>query len=313
MKIGLHANQLDQRGHSTLMYDYASALKKYYGYDLSIVTSRPRTTHPMDRFSEFNCILYEDKKELPSIADREKFDVLYMIEAGLDLDSTPTNCKTGVHCVFDMSNPHGTVHAGVSEWLAKFFKRELWVPHIIDVQKTTETLHDDLGIPKDAFIIGRLGGYDQFDLSFVHTAIKRALDRRTDLWFVFLNTKSFIEHPRVKFIPFQAESSYKGKFINTCDAMIHARSDGETFGLAVGEFSSFNKPIITYDADYWWYMRSHLHILGDMALKYKNEEDAYQYLLQIDKDYVKDIQWDCYSERFSPKNVIDRFNDVFIK
>ena len=28
--------------------------------------------------------------------------------------------------------------------------------------------------------------------------------------------------------------------------MIHARDDGETFGLSIAEFSSMNKPIITY-------------------------------------------------------------------
>ena len=27
--------------------------------------------------------------------------------------------------------------------------------------------------------------------------------------------------------------------------MIHARSEGETFGLSIGEFSSKNKPVIT--------------------------------------------------------------------
>ena len=38
--------------------------------------------------------------------------------------------------------------------------------------------------------------------------------------------------------------NYKVKFINTCDAMIHARAMGETFGLAVAEFSKKNKPVI---------------------------------------------------------------------
>jgi hypothetical protein len=95
--------------------------------------------------------------------------------------------------------------------------------------------------------------------------------------------------------------------------MIHGRSDGETFGLAVAEFSSMNKPILTYDAPYWWYMRSHLHILGEKAITYKNEEELLSYLLQIDKEYVRDIDWDCYSTRFSPANVIERFNTIFIK
>jgi hypothetical protein len=212
-----------------------------------------------------------------------------------------------------MREEHGTVYAGVSEWLASFFKKELWVPHIIDVPKTQETLHSDLGIPKDSFIYGRLGGQEQFDIPFVHSAITKVLQKRSDVWYLFLNTKPFIQHERVKFLPFHPDLNYKSKFINTCDAMIHGRSDGETFGLAVAEFSSFNKPVITYDAPYWWYMRAHLHMLGDMAIKYKNEEEVLTYMLQMDKNYVSDVDWDCYSKKFTPHNVIHKFNEVFLK
>ena len=313
MKIGIHSNQLDQRGHSVTAYDYASALRKYFNYDVHIISSRPKSSHPMDKFKEFGYTLYEDVKELTEIVDKEKIDVLYMIRAGNNNEFTPSNCKTAIHCVFEMREPHGSVYAGVSEWLAQYYKMPLWVPHIIDIPAIKETLHNELNIPKNSFIIGRHGGMDQFDLPFVHSAIKKALDVRSDLYAIFLNTKPFIDHPRAKFIPFQAETSYKIKFINTCDAMIHARSDGETFGLAVAEFSALNKPVLTYDADYWWYMRAHLHMLGDKAIKYANEDVLLSYLLQIDKNYTKDIDWDCYSKRFSPKNVIGQFNEVFIK
>ena len=42
------------------------------------------------------------------------------------------------------------------------------------------------------------------------------------------------------------EPELKVSFINTCDCMIHARTDGETFGLAIAEFSTLNKPIISH-------------------------------------------------------------------
>jgi hypothetical protein len=313
MKIGLHANQLDCRGNSTVLFDYANAIRDILGYEPIVVSSRPLSTHPTERFSQFGCRLYEDPSELPGIIDKEKIDVLYMTKAGNVDKVTPTNCKTSIHCVFDMREQHGDVYAGVSEWLAGYFKKELWVPHIINMPKVDGTLHSELSIPKDAFILGRLGGTDQFDLPFVHSAIKLSLEKRSDLWFIFLNTKPFIEHPRVKFLPFHPDPFYKSEFINTCDGMIHARSDGETFGLAVAEFSALNKPILTYDAPYWWYMRAHLHMLGEKAITYKNGEDLLSYLLQIDKEYVKDVEWDCYSQKFSSKNVIKQFNDIFIK
>lgn len=313
MKIGLHVNQLDHRGNSTVVYDYAIALKNILGYTPTVISSREKSNHPMERFSEFGVHLYDDMNELPSIVDKENIDVLYMGRAGNNNEFTPKNCKTAIHAIFDMREPHGDVYAGVSEWLAKFFNKELWVPHIINTPKVNETLHSDLGIPKTDFIVGRLGGYDQFDVSFAHTAIAKVLGQRSDLWAIFLNTKPFIEHPRVKFLPFHPDPLYKSKFINTCDAMLHARTDGETFGLAVAEFSALNKPVITYDAPYWWYMKAHLDMLGDKAIKYRDEAELTTYLKDIDKEYVKDVEWDCYSVKFSPTNVIKKFEEVFIK
>lgn len=313
MKIGIHVNQLDHRGHGTVTYDYSLALRNILGHEPVIISSKERSTHPMKKFGQFECVLYETVSDLPKIVEQEKLDLLYMVKAGEDDNLTPSNCKTGIHCVFNMNHPHGNVYAGVSEWLAKVSNRDLWVPHIIDLPKTSETLHSEFSIPKNAFVVGRLGGYEQFDVIPAQNGLKFALEKRNDLWAIFLNTKPFIDHPRVKFIPFQPELEYKSKFINTCDAMLHGRSDGETFGLAVGEFSSFNKPVFTYDAPYWWYMRAHIDILGEKAILYKSSEELESYLLQIDKEYVKDVQWDCYSEKFSPYNVIKKFEEVFIK
>ena len=42
------------------------------------------------------------------------------------------------------------------------------------------------------------------------------------------------------------QQTQKVKFINTCNAMLHARSLGESFGLSCAEFAIKNKPIFTY-------------------------------------------------------------------
>jgi glycosyltransferase involved in cell wall biosynthesis len=311
MKIGLHAPAIDDRGNGTVLYDYAHALKYICGYDPIIISDKNTSIHVENRFSEFKCYLYNNiVNEVPYIIDKEKIEVLYMSRYGYN-EGIPLNCKTAIHCVFTMSDPHGNVYAGVSEWLAKQFGSNVWVPHIINLPKTSENLREKLGIPGDAFVIGRHGGGDQFNIPFVHSAIFRALETRKDLWGVFLNTIPFTNHPRVKFLPFNPDISYKSKFINTCDAMIHARLMGETFGLSVGEFSSFNKPVFTWDGD-GQYARAHIDMLGEKALLYKNEDEVLAYLLQIDKEYVDGVEWDCYSKRFSPENVIKQFKEVFI-
>ena len=312
MKVGIHPMMLDSRGNSTVSYDYAVALRDILGHEPFIVTSRPQSTHPLEMFKQFGSHFYEDPSELPGIIEREKIDVLYMPKAGTRDSITPPNVKTAIHCIFDMREEHGTVYAGVSEWLAKFFNKTLYVPHIINLPKTPDNIRSELGIPNDAFVIGRLGGYEQFDIQIAHRAIATALNQRSDLWAIFLNTKPFIDHPRAKFIPFQSDRMFKSQFINTCDAMIHARSDGETFGLAVGEFSSMNRPVITFDADYWWYMRAHIHMLDDRAILYKNEAELTTYLLDITKNYVAEVDWDRYSVQYSPENVIKKFQTVFL-
>lgn len=312
MKIGIHVPVIDDRGNATVTYDYAHALKHVLGYDPIIISDKYTSIHVESRFSEFKCHLYGNMPiDLPNIVDEEKIDVLYMARSG-QKEFFPTNCKTAIHCVFSMAEPHGNVYAGVSNWLAKSFGSDVWVPHIINIPKTNENLRDVFGIPADAFVIGRHGGNGQFNVPMAHAAIQRALNGRKDLWAIFLNTLKFIDHPRAIFLPFNPYIIYKSKFINTCDAMIHARSDGETFGLSVGEFSSFNKPIFTWDSAHPHYARAHIDMLGEKALLYKNEEELLSYLLQIDKAYVNGIDWDCYSKRFSPENVMKKFKEVFL-
>jgi hypothetical protein len=90
--------------------------------------------------------------------------------------------------------------------------------------------------------------------------------------------------------------------------MIHARTDGETFGLAIGEFSSLNKPIITCRSSK---DNAHLDILGDKAIIY----DSKPSLISIFKNIKEIIQsrndWNCYKE-YNPENVMKQFNSVFL-
>ena len=66
----------------------------------------------------------------------------------------------------------------------------------------------------------------------------------------FKNTPRFYDHPNIIHAQATADMEYKTKFINTSDAMIHARLEGESFGLSCGEFSIRNKPVITWDGSH---------------------------------------------------------------
>jgi hypothetical protein len=96
-------------------------------------------------------------------------------------------------------------------------------------------------------------------------------------------------------------------FINSCDAMIHARYRGETFGLAVSEFSMLNKPVITYAGSR---EREHIDILGENAILYRDEIDLLNILINIgDWCNTKTKDWNSY-RKFSPENIMSMFDSM---
>jgi hypothetical protein len=103
-----------------------------------------------------------------------------------------------------------------------------------------------------------------------------------------------------------SELDEKVEFINTCDAMLWARLDGETFGLAIGEFSVKNKPVFVTDIGY----SAHVMILKDKGIWY-TENTLKKLLLNFNKyDYInKDVN--AYKD-YSPELVMQQFKKVFI-
>jgi glycosyltransferase involved in cell wall biosynthesis len=136
----------------------------------------------------------------------------------------------------------------VSEWLGDR-DRVPWVPHIVSLPYHTTHKRELLGIPEDAIVFGRHGGHNTFDIPWVWDTIREVADYHKNIYFVFLNT----DQPRnthqknIIFLPETISEVEKRAFVNTCDAMIHARYRGETFGLSVGEFAICGKPVLTYD------------------------------------------------------------------
>ena len=99
----------------------------------------------------------------------------------------------------------------------------------------------------------------------------------------------------------------KVKFINTTDAMLWARRDGETFGIAIGEFSTKNKPIIAMKIG----DLAHYRILGDNAFWYNDENSLCNILLNFNPEIEKNKDWNAYTE-YTPENVMNVFNKTFL-
>ena len=253
-----------------------------------------------------------------NLISKENVDFLYAIKGGED-DGILTNldCPSAAHCIFRMDEPHGSVYAGVCKYISK--KHGLfhpWVDHIVDYEKLnpSDNYREELGIPKDALVGFRHGGNDTFSLGFVHEEIEKSLKERSDLWFIFLNTKKFIDHSRVLFLDWTSDLSKILKFVNTGDFFMHARYDGEIFPLTVAEASTQNKPVVTWNPDEppAHYDTGHIDLLGPAGIYYKGPKDLHNILINLDRSDIIKKEWDIYKDTYSPENVMNQFREVFV-
>jgi hypothetical protein len=236
---------------------------------------------------------------------------MYFIKQGDNDGLLVPGCRNVIHAVFQYFEPHGDVYAYVSEWLSHFTTqgRAPFVPHMIrPPHDLTTSLRAELEIPENATVFGRHGAADTFNVEGIHHIVEEVAKKAPDIFFLFLNTDKFCE-PRenIIFLEGTSDAEYKQRFINTADCMLHARASGETFGLAVGEFSVSNKPILTWSGSR---ERCHLEILGEKALVYSSGVELVEKIMLFDRNQKRD--WDAYSERFSPEPVMRKFAQVFL-
>lgn len=306
------------RGVHVALYDYAIRNQEMLGNESIIFhdgISEKNDASVIEKFRRnFEVIPYQDFDSLGKISEKMGLDAIYIIKSG-ELDFQVVNeVPNLIHAVFPQKicEVHGKVYAFVSEWLSRECSNSKipFVPHMITMPQPGEDLREQLNIPKQATVFGCYGGSDSFNLDFVHKTICDIVEKSKDCFFIFMNISPFARHEKIIFLPGISDSDYKAKFISTCDAMIHARAIGESFGLACGEFSVSNKPVITYALSP---QRSHIDILGNKALLYKGPTDLRNIILDFDKTWAAKQNWDCYSDKFSPGPVMSKFREVFLE
>jgi hypothetical protein len=316
-KIGFDAGLMSLRGTHIAIFDYALQNQKILGnesiifYDRRSELVQPSVFQKFQK--EFNLIPYDQFSELNPIADRGIIDAMYLIKSGERDDYMLAGVPNLIHAVFPqkIEEMHGDIYAYVSKWLSDECSNGKipFVPHIIDLSVQTGSQRLNLGIPESAVVFGCYGGSDSFNLDFVKKVIAELVVKNSQIYFLFMNIDRFIDHPQVIFLPGNSDSVFKSSFINTCDAMIHARGIGESFGLACGEFSMHNKPVITYALSP---QRNHIDVLGSKVILYKGPKDLTEVFLNFDKAKAQQENWDCYSQDFSPAAVMKKFQSVFL-
>jgi len=308
VRVGFLNNQIDNRGTGNALYDYAHYNETILGNESVIFTLTHQNADQgmqdrlVDRFGDIWSVWALVEREL-------NIDFIYHIKYGnmdgFHMGETPY----GVHAVFDGSQPHGDRYATISEYMGRKYKIP-YVPHIVSLAEPTQDFRAKYDIPQDAYIYGRHGGADTFDIPWAWDAINEAMYYDDSLYFMFMNTEipnvKFFDPSRLTFIANSANPAFKSSFIHSTDAMLHARSRGETFGIAVGEFAIAGKPVITYGGSG---ERAHLDYLGRNAIKYWTKTDLYIELLRKPKPYMNDLT--DYAN-FTPENVMKKFKEVFL-
>jgi hypothetical protein len=128
-----------------------------------------------------------------------------------------------------------------------------------------------------------------------------------------MNVNKFCSNPNTIFLPGTQDMKLRNSFINTCDACLHARDNGESFGLTIAEFSTKNKPIITYLPlqDTPFFDMAHIDQLSNNAIYYSDYDQLTNIIINFNNYNDKGKDWNFYKE-FSPKNVMNKFEEVFL-
>ena len=230
--------------------------------------------------------------------------------------------RTMVHHVFDgRDTREGDVFARISHCVPG---DSAVVGHIvkpIDDPEHGATLREELNIPMDATVFGRYGAYETFDIDFVREAVVEVADLHPSIFFVFLHTPPFAHPPRrnIRHLPRTSDRDRKAAFIRTCDAMLHARCGGETFGLSIAEFASANRPVLTSSAhigDVDGIARCHLDMLtahGEHCsnLFYHDKSSLTHLLTSFKRGDRTTHDWNAYHS-CAPSAVMATFKATFL-
>ena len=330
MKIAFYSAHLGLRGTEVTMYDYARYSEELLGNESIIIYHKNHFRNNqsvIEKFSNrFKVYPIDDFEydvdnvnrtapglvlKLEEVMDKESCDAIYMQKGGFNDGVFSKRFKTLVLCctmVDPRKEKHGDRYAFISNWLSRVCSNGETpvVPSMVTLPNVEEDLRSELNIPKEAIVFGRTGGEDTWNLPFTNQVIQILLQRRKDIYFLFQSTPKFIDHPNVIHIPSGADVIYKTKFINTTDAMIHSRHEGESFGVACGEFSIRNKPVITWSLSK---ERNHIEILGNKGIYYDTPQSLYDTLMSFEKR--PDEDWNCYRD-YSPEKVMKKFKDIFL-
>jgi hypothetical protein len=275
--------------------------------------------------------------ELDALLASVHADAFYAIQFGLSQYTlawpTPDHggpVRTLLHSVGPATDPHWDAYAAVSESVS--VDGVPVVPHIanaVGVQRvgsSEETpprrlpsLRAELHIPlrqsdNRTIVVCRHGGIDTMNIMFAREALCTHARSHAHTYFLLLGTLSHACEgglANVIHLPMTSNETEKAQFLEACDVCLHAREDGESFGLSVAECSMAGLPVITRRAT--GPGGFHVTMLGQAGLLYDGPESLLNILDSFNTS-AHAARADEYRElyaNFSAPAVMDVFFNVF--
>lgn len=322
MKVGFHYDSFSLRGVDQATFEYAQICEEILGDEVLILKANKEESKWISDNTEekvrsrFSVYDYDGTElGLQRSVRTLRLDSVYTLNTGYldkrfrDLESLVWN-----HSVFPGSDidcrPH--TFAVISEWLSKefFAERSRVVPHVIPNINVNCDLRNELGIPKDSLVLGSMGGRWNFNSKTALIAIERSLERRSDLWFLTLNQSVCAAHERIIELPGTGIDSTKHAFVSTCDYMLHGRSEGETFGIACGEFCNAGKPVLAWKHSP---QRAHLDQFVLNGYCYTSARDLEDMICGLERHADGCVESKALAEIYSMERVAHAFDSVFRK
>jgi hypothetical protein len=303
------------RGSENALWDYANFNETILGNHSVICHPAELENAENPTFAKwkarFPLVPYRTKAELSSKLKANGVDILYQIKPGPFDGFIILGVKNCIHSMFLSDEFHGDCFAYVSRWASRVMtgREESFVPHFVPQLESKVGLRESLGISTKARVFGRHGGWDTFNIPFARKTVAQHARQNPEDHFVFLNTEPIRETEslaNVHYLGATANPEEKARFLATCDAMLHARLHGETFGLAVGEFAVLGKPVITF-ADSR--ERAHLEMLGRQSLQYRHADELIKILRDFRPHRTQGTEYEIFNE---PKIVMELFQNKFL-
>ena len=249
-KVGFWSGHLGERGTDVNMFNYAYFNQKLLG-NQSYVFYPPHSKYNNEKVikqfkNHFEVIEVNSFQEINKHLIDNKIKYLYDTKVGTDDGNYCKYATHFVHSVFKANEPHGDIYSAISNCGFIRAKSNCSVlPYMVNLPDVKTNLRNQLNIPKNAIVFGGYGGSAQFNIKMAQNAVYNIAKKKKDIYFLFANFERFCEKlPNIIHLPCIIDLNKKVEFIIYVDAMIWGRKDGETFGLAIAEFSSKNKPVI---------------------------------------------------------------------